>query len=145
MCKLKAKSHSYKQRGHTQIKKTNSYSPLGNSNRQSTRTAWPVGDLVHSILLSLSLSLCLPLLLSLFVFVFVFVTVFHFVFVIVSDLVQRILPSSTTTSASKGHHDPGPSYSTGGSFFPQKLFSTIELIDSELTNCSSRFLCKKKN
>ena len=28
--------------------------------------------------------------------------------------------------------------------FLQKFFSTIELIDSELTNCSSRFLCKKK-
>ena len=78
------------------------YSPLGNSNRQSTRTAWPVGDLVH-----------------------------------------RMRPSSTTTSASRGHHDPGPSYSTGGSK-PELFFGNLFWAPRGLIRpTSSRALYKK--
>ena len=140
MCKLKAKSHSYKQRGHTQIKNKlilTAWKLKSTVNKDSMASWRPGAHHPLVIVIVSSFALVSP-------FVFVFVTRLSLC------LCHRLWPGAEDPALLHDHLGvQGPPWPRAlllnrWLFFCKSFFSTIELIDSELTNCSSRFLCKKK-
>ena len=142
MCKLKAKSHSYKRRSHTQKNKL-------------ILTAWKLKSTVNKD----SMASWRPGAHHPLVIVIVFVSSFAFVSFCLCICLCHCLSLCLCHRLWPGAEDPallhdhlgvqGPPWPRAlllnrWLFFCKSFFSTIELIDSELTNCFSRFLYKKK-
>ena len=142
MCKLKAKSHSYKRRSHTQKNKL-------------ILTAWKLKSTVNKD----SMASWRPGAHHPLVIVIVFVSSFAFVSFCLCICLCHCLSLCLCHRLWPGAEDPALLYDHLGVqgppwpralllnrwlFFCKSFFSTIELIDSELTNCFSRFLYKKK-